>query len=250
MKLTPALLPLALLIVMFSACDSEPTADSIVNEVIAKSGGELYDKIDVEFDFRDIHYRAYRKEGMFSYERFIEDSLGQIHDVLTNDAFYRELNGDVVDVIDTMAVKYQRSVNSVWWFALLPKPLIDPAVNRKLLGESEIKGKMYYEIQVTFEQEGGGEDYTDVFVFWVNKETMNFDYMAYNYHVDGGGSRFREAINVQNVGGIQWVDWNNFKPKEEYEGSKIDEYETLWLEEKMELLSEIELRNIGVKPLD
>jgi len=235
----------ALLTIILLSCDNRPDAQEIVNKMMQNSGGDLYLQSDIEFDFRDIHYRAFRDGGTYSYERTFADSLGQIHDVLNNNGFYRELNGQMLDVIDTMAVKYARSVNSVIYFALLPYALNDEAVKKKLIGEAEIKGKKYFKIEVTFDHEGGGEDFTDIFVYWVNQKTNNFDYMAYIYHVDGGGTRFREAYNPRYVEGLRFVDYINYEPKDGI-NAPIKDYDKLWLDNKMEELSRIENINISV----
>ncbi len=237
-------LPVCLTIIFFG-CNNPPCAQEITDKLIQNAGGDLYLKSDIEFDFRKIHYRAFRDDGKYSFERTIEDSVGRIHDVLNNDEFYRKINGQRVEVIDTMAVKYARSVNSVIYFALLPYSLNDAAVNKILLDEVEIKGKKYFKIKITFNQEGGGEDFNDIFVYWVNQETYHFDYMAYLYYVDGGGMRFREAYNPRFVEGIRFVDYINYKPKEGIE-APIEDFDKLWLEGKMEELSRIENINIGI----
>lgn len=93
-----------------------------------------------------------------------------------------------------MALKYYNSVNSVHYFAYLPQGLNDKAVQKELLGEVVLKGEPYYKVRVTFAQEGGGNDYEDVFIYWFHKQKFTMDYLAYEFHVDGGGMRFREAV--------------------------------------------------------
>jgi hypothetical protein len=145
-----------------------------------------------------------------------------------------------------MAVKYTASVNTVHYFALLPYGLNDAAVNKSSLGEVTIKNKVYHKIKVTFSQEGGGEDYEDVFVYWIDAETFKADYIAYSYIEDDGvGIRFREAYNERMVNGLRFVDYNNYKS----EDATMD---LLGLDKAFEsgslkLLSKIELENIVVK---
>ena len=71
---------------------------------------------------------------------------------------------------------------------------------------------------MTFEQEGGGEDFDDVFLYWFDKEDYSMDYLAYLYHTDGGGIRFREAFNQREVNGVLVQDYINLRPEDE----KID----------------------------
>ncbi|MEL7534879.1 MAG: DUF6503 family protein, partial [Bacteroidota bacterium] len=106
---------------------------------------------------------------------------------------------------------YSNSVNSVLYFIRLPYGLNDPAVNKKYLGEESIKGKKYHKIEVTFEQEGGGKDYDDVFVYWLDQQSHYLDYLAYSYETDGGGLRFRKAFNARTIGGIRFQDYVNYK---------------------------------------
>jgi len=73
----------------------------------------------------------------------------------------------------------------------------------------------YYKLKVTFDQDGGGDDFDDTYVYFFNKATFKPDYLAYDFHVNGGGMRFREAYNERYVNGIRFVDYNNMKPIDE-----------------------------------
>ena len=144
-----------------------------------------------------------------------------------------------------MAVKYTSSVNSVHYFALLPFGLNDAAVNKSSLENVTIKDKLYHKIKVWFSQEGGGEDFEDVFIYWIDTETFKADYIAYSYIEDDGvGIRFREAYNERIVNGLRFVDYNNYKSEEAtMDVIGLDKaFETGHLK----LLSKIELENIVV----
>jgi hypothetical protein len=222
------------------------TAQQIVDKAIEKAGGNLYEKAHIEFDFRNIHYISSRRGSKYSYERVQTDSTGRkIHDVLTNKGFERFINDTLVQVVDSMANKYANSVNSVHYFAYLPYGLNDKAAHKKLLGEKTIKGKNYYFIEVTFSEENGGDDHSDVFLYWVNKETFSVDYLAYLYHTDEGGIRFREAFNQTTVNGIKLADYKNHKPF----ADDIDFYQIgeLFDAGKLELVSEIVNENVVVE---
>ena len=82
-------------------------------------------------------------------------------------------------------------------------------------------------------------------MYWFNKQSFTVDYLAYEFHVDGGGIRLREAINPRMVNGIRFVDYKNYKPKEKVAISSI---EALFKADKLELLSEIVLTDIEVTP--
>jgi hypothetical protein len=224
-----------------------PEAQRIIDRCIEVHGGNRYLQSDVSFDFRGMHYRALRHNGLFSYERQFEDERGRIHDVLNNDGFTRTINNEPEMLDDEWAGRYKRSVNSVIYFALLPYALNDPAVRKEYLGMEIIADRDYHKIEVTFEQEGGGRDFEDVFVYWIHPDTYTMDYMAYEFFTDGGGIRFREAFNRQEAGGILFADYRNYQPV----GSDITVYETgrAFVEARLEMVSLIELENIRVQPL-
>jgi len=234
-----------LLLLVVIGCADQPNANKIIDNAIDTSGGQLYQNTIIDFDFRDKHYKSIRDGGSFQYERIYLDSIEAIRDVLNNQEFKRYINGELTDVADTMAVKYTASVNSVLYFALLPYGLNDAAVNKTYLGESTIKGNSYHKIKVTFEQEGGGEDYQDVFIYWVNQKSFAIDYLAYSYEEDDGvGARFREAYNARNVNGIRFVDYVNYK----YEGDQysLSDYDKAFEANEMNKLSVIEIENVAV----
>jgi Family of unknown function (DUF6503) len=236
------------ILVTLTSCKKEIplSAQDIVDKTIEVSGGDKYLNAEIDFDFRDKHYRSVREGGKFQYERQFQDSIGIIKDVLNNDRFQRFVNDALTKIPDSMAVKYTSSVNSVHYFALLPYGLNDAAVNKSSLGEVSIKDKLYYKIKVTFSQEGGGEDYEDVFIYWIEAETFKANYIAYSYIEDDGvGIRFREAYNERFINGLRFVDYNNYKS----EDATMD---LLGLDKAFEsgslkLLSKIELENIEVK---
>jgi len=70
-------------------------------------------------------------------------------------------------------------------------------------------------VNILDNQEGGGDDFDDTYVYFFNKSTFKPDYLAYDFHVNGGGMRFREAYNERYVNGIRFVDYNNMKPIDE-----------------------------------
>lgn len=220
-------------------------ADNIIKQSIVSSGGSRLDVSVVEFDFRDIHYKANRFSGKFELLRISKDSINVITDHLSNSGFTRYINDSLVSVPDSMSTKYAASVNSVHYFSVLPYGLDGKAVNKTYLNDIVIKGKSYHKIKVTFSQDGGGEDFEDVFIYWVNTETKKVDYLAYSYNeVDGKGFRFREAYNERYIKGIRFVDYNNYKPKAT--DIQLKNMDKMFIKKELELLSKIELENVSV----
>ena len=240
-------IPFIFLFLVLIACvdkGEQLTAQKIIDKSIQWSCNGYCENVSVEFMFRERKYVRIRNGGLFDYRRITYADEGVITDILSNDGFKRLVNDTLVQIPDSMAMKYSNSVNSVHYFSQLPFGLNDKAVNKKLVGTDTIKGNLYYQVQVTFDKEGGGKDFEDVFIFWVEKEDFSLDYFAYEYFTDDGGIRFREAYNERIVNGIRFLDYNNYKP-----GSKdtdllgiSDQFE----EGSLELLSKIEIEDIRV----
>ncbi len=239
-------LGLFFLLLLISSCNETSKKNLTVQEIVDKSievaGGKLYERSTISFKFRDKNYISESKDNTLK-RIFNSDSLRYI-DIKTNDSFQRYVDDVLVEISDSLAIVYGNSVHSVFYFAQLPYRLNDPAVNKELLSEVKIKGKDYYVIQVTFDQENGGDDFDDTYLYWMNKETFMPDYLAYDFHTDGGGVRFREAYNERYVNGIRFVDYKNYKP----EDSKTPVLQTanLFESNQLELLSDIKLENVKV----
>ena len=231
-----------------SAEKTSGPAQRIVDDAILAHGADKVSGSRIEFDFRDRHYVSERKGGLFRYERIFTDSSGsRVYDVLSNDGFRREVDGERVEVTEERSKAYSNSVNSVLYFALLPYYLNDPAVQKAYLGESRIKGEPYHKVKITFRQEGGGKDFEDVFIYWFHRDRKTMDFFAYNYQTDGGGARFREAYNIREVNGIRFADFINYKPRTET--MAVESFDRLYETGGMEELSRIETKDPGVVPL-
>ncbi|MGI9546964.1 MAG: DUF6503 family protein, partial [Flavobacteriaceae bacterium] len=181
------------------SCKNKPSAvlsaEQIIDKAIEQAGGELYSCSHIDFVFRDRQYSMEYNENRKILKRIFEMDSSRVMDIRKNNSFVRKINDNQVIIPDSMARKYSNSVNSVHYFAYLPYGLNDRAVKKKLLGERKIKGQDYYVIEVTFDQQDGGEDFEDIYIYWINKESFTPDFLAYEFHVDGGGMRFREAYN-------------------------------------------------------
>lgn len=234
---------LAFLIATFYSCDdSKP--QRIVDNAIDAHGGKAYRSFHLEFDFRNRHYTASRKGGLFTYTREFTDTTGVIKDVLNNDGFTRLRNGAVLDITDERKQAFTRSVNSVIYFALLPFGLNDDAVNKRWVKEAIIKNEPYDVVRVTFDQMDGREDHSDVFLYWFHQEKHTMDYFAYSYETEGGGLRFREAVNPRRAGGILWQDYVNYKPADK--SIPLEDLEPMFVSGSLEKLSEIKMENVKV----
>ena len=240
---------LVLIILFFASCSEEKkqlTADEIVNKAIKNAGGERYKNAEIDFVFRNKEYKSRREGGKFSLERKLTDSTGKkIHDVLNNKGFQRFVNDSLVEVKDSLKVVYGNSVNSVHYFVQLPYGLNAEAANKELIGKDSISGREYYEVKVTFAQNGGGTDHEDEYMYWIDTRNFEVDYLAYSFEINEGGLRFRKAFNHRIIEGIRFVDYENYK----YEdlSTPLDELDDLFEKRELELLSIIETKDVNVK---
>lgn len=238
---------IAFSVFLFFSCkkgNEELTAQQIIDKTIEASGSAKVKNVTLHFDFHDISYRAIRENGIFELSRTFKEGDSVIFDKLSNNGFVREINGKTIKISDSLANVYSESVNSVHYFSVLPFGLNDKAVNKKLIGEAKIKTDNYYKVLITFDQEGGGVDYEDEFIYWINKSDFQIDYLAYTFHVNGGGIRFREVTKESFIEGIRFVNYNNYKSKSD--SVKISKLENLFLKDELEKVSEINLENIQV----
>lgn len=238
---------LILLVIGFSCSSPTPTAQEVVDNAIEFSGTTKLKNASASFTFRGIPYSYSNLNGVFEYKRLQLDSIGnEVEDVLNNEGLIRYINKEVSPITEERRAAYTSSVNSVIYFAFLPGSLNDAAVYKTYVGEVEIKNKIYHKIKVTFNPDGGGEDYEDVFYYWFDREDYSMDYLAYSYNEeDGKGLRFREAYNSRTINGVIIQDYVNYKPTiENQDLALIDE---AFKNEQLVKLSVIELEEVSLK---
>jgi hypothetical protein len=209
-------------------------------------GSELIDENRITFQLRNYNYIwDYTDAGRLQQRSTIDTLENTITDIWIGDNFYRLKNKDTLEITPEAINKYKNSINSVFYFAFLPKSLTDEAVHATLLGEVEIKENTYYKIKVTFSEEGGGEDYEDIFLFWIHKNNYKLDYLAYQYFTEGGGMRFRATSNHHKLGDIILQDYNNYKPQDYFDDFlSID---SLFMKDELILVSRVDLERLDVR---
>jgi hypothetical protein len=214
----------------------------IIRASIEAHGGKDYEKAAFSFDFRNRSYSFKNNKGLFEYTMREEKEDKITEDILTNDRFERKVNGEIQKLSEEDVAKYSGSLTSVIYFVLLPYKLNDPAVLLKDKGETTIKGEAYDVMEIRFKEEGGVEDFHDIYYYWINQETHFVDYLAYQFLVDdGSGTRFRAAYNQITSKGIRFQDYGNYKSTYE---TPLDSLPILFENENLEKLSVIELENL------
>lgn len=187
-------------------------ADSIINKTIEVHGGKLYNSASYSFLFRGNKY-SFKNEGnnyTYTTEKTVDNKL--IFDELHNGKFQRKIDKEITPLSEKQKSACANALNSVMYFSLIPYKLNDKSVNKEYIGETIIKNKNYHTIKVAFDEDGGGKDFKDEFLYWINASDFTLDYFAYKYDVDGGGIRFRSFFNRRNIDGIIFQDYINWKP--------------------------------------
>ena len=222
-------------------------ADSLVHAAIAAAGQWRLDTATVSFRFRDRVYGLDRRDGRYVYTRTWTDTAtgAEVVDVLTNDDFLRTEDGRAARLKPADAERYGAAVNSVVYFAFLPRWLADPGAVRRYEALDTLGGRAYHRLRVRFRENGGGADFRDEFLYWLDAEDLSLDYLAYDYATDGGGVRFRESFNERAVGGVTVRDYRNFAPPEA-SSLTLDEMADAWLAGDLELLSTVALEEVRV----
>ncbi|WP_299781519.1 DUF6503 family protein [uncultured Formosa sp.] len=216
-------------------------SQKIIKEAIAAHGGDLYDSANYSFVFRKNTFQFKNDKSNYEYTKLYKKGDSAIIDVLKNGHFTRTVNNKIVELSDKAIASGTGSINSVIYFATLPYKLNDKAVNSKLIESINVKGKNYDAIQVTFNEEGGGEDHDDQYFYWINKDTKKIDYLAYNYSVNEGGVRFRVAYNTRVVDGITFQDYTNYEAEV---GTPLKDLPILFEANKLKELSKIKTENV------
>ena len=234
-----------LMYIFLLSCSSEYSKEKQIIEKSMQVYGWNQKEFSIVFDFRDYKYKLTRKPNFFSYQRSILREGVLIKDVMTsNTKLKRYLDEIPLKLSDSLKDIYSNSLNSVMYFFQLPRPLNDPAVIANYKGEKTISNKVYWALEVKFQEKDGGKDFQDEFRYWIDPKSGHIDYLAYSYLTEGGGTRFRKAKNVRENNGFIFQDYTNFRPVKKF--TSLDSLPILYEKGKLILVSEIENKNIKV----
>ena len=223
---------------------SKITAEEIIDKCIETHGHEKFKEIHLEFTFRDYDYMLHRDKLQTIYSRKTKVDTLTITDVYPlKKRLKRKINGQEIELSDSLAQKFQTSLNSVMYFVELPNKLKDPTVITEYLGEKIINDDSYHVLKISFDPYSN-DDHQDEYRYWINSKTFTMDYFAYSFQVDGGGTRFRKAINRREIKGVVFQDYENYRPIEKY--VPLDTIPDLLIEGKLLMVSLIEKRNISL----
>ena len=222
-----------------------PSAQDVLNKSIEKHGYHPNQQLKIGFDFRENHFEANIDGGNETYTRVSDQNGNNIVDVISKSSFSRRVNNVEIDIAhDTLSSQYSDEIKSVLYFALLPHAANKDVISRQLMTPINLNGNPYYKVEVTYNLNGGGRDFENVFVYWIHQENYTIDYLAYSYYTNGGGVRFREAYNQREVNGVVFQDYVNYTIDSDFPAHELDyAFETGLLRE----VSKIDLKNVVVE---
>ncbi len=236
---------LAVLLAVGACTGPQSGPQEIIDRAIERYGGDRFDNVHITFEFRGTPFEVTRQDGRFRYQRIVTDGTGEaVVEVMDNEGSWAESGGSRVSLSTEEIYDLETAVNSLIYFGFLPFRLDDEAVILTDLGTATIDGESYDKVEVTFEREGGGVDWDARFVHWIHQDDSTLDYLAYAYSRDGGGTRFRRAVNRRERGGIVIQDYENYAG--DPATSDIALYDRSYEDGALELLSMVELEGVEV----
>lgn len=243
-----------LVLVGITGCrpSNPPEAKEILWQARKAHGSEMLKRAIVRFVFRGKSFEVRRFDGLFLYKRRYTDAAGTVEETLSNSGITQSINGKPQLLDEKVKAKIETDLNSVVYFALLPFNLADEAVQSEYLGQAEIAGEPYHKIEVRFTPSNGGKDWQDRYIYWFHQSSGTMDYLAYYYHTNETGSRFRKAVRVRDRLGVRFADYENYADTENTD-QKIREdlvsFPVRFEQGRLRLLSEVNLEEISVVPL-
>ena len=248
-SLRPALIASAALGLLFACGPGPDESTRAVATSIDRHGGDVFERSRIQFTFRDTRFEVVRDGGRFRYERSYPGPDGlMVREILHNDGVELWIGDRQAPLDAPERARIREAINSVVYFNFLPFHLNDPPVRLRDLGEDQIAGEPYHRIEVTFREEGGGDDWDDRFVHWIHRDDHTLDYFAYRYHRGEGGTRFRRAVNRREIGGVLVQDQENFRSVDPI--GDIADYGQRFDEGSVELVSMVEMEDVRVEPLE
>lgn len=224
---------------------------AIVDRAIEHHGGDLYERSRTTLQLcsrsgcYDVESAIWRGWYSHTVERDRDD--GRLSVQATNDWVRRWRDGEPVPVPPEEEQRLRDFVMERVYFAFLPYRLNDPSARRWDQGVEEWEGRRLHRVKVTFEP-GSSTDAQDEFVYWFDLESGRLEQFAYTYDRGEGGLRFRRAVDHRRVGGILFFDQENLGV--DGDGLSVDALDPDYVRDRLEPISRVVLREVGVEPLE
>jgi hypothetical protein len=251
---SPPWLTLALLVctlLLAAPAAAQDTAQQVVDRAIAFHGGDLYESTETSLTLTSLS-GSFRVISRVDGGRFDHTVIGTTREGAerkirsTNDTVELWLDGVSQKVRPKEEQRLRDVVNARVYFPFLPYRLNDPGVHKRDLGFEEWDGRRLHKIKVTFES-GSSTDADDEYLYWFDPETGRLEQFAYSFHTGGGGLRLRKGFNYRRVGGILFMDSENWGI--DGRGHDVEEITPELAEEGLERISTVTVTDVEVRPL-
>lgn len=250
---TLAVLAVFTLLAAPAAADNLP----IVDKSIDFHGGDLYEHVEIRFEIAsksgafDVEVR--QDGGMYRYAVIDDTDEGRRSVIATNDDVQVLLGGEPQEVPAEREQGLRDYVSARIYFPLLPYRLSDPSADQEDLGVEtwpieDGRTRELHKVKVTFEA-GSSSGAEDEYLYWFDPETGRLEQFAYSFR---GGLRFRVAENFRRVNGLLFSDQENYGIdwEDESDAVPVDAITPEFVDEELEHVSTVRLRDIWVEPLE
>ncbi len=221
---------------------------ALVDRAIAQHGGEAYGHTETSLDICSksgcFHVETRTQKDRFDF-KVAGKASGRHREVSSVGGLTTvKLDGETIAVDGTAMQRHIDWAMARIYFCFLPYRLNDPGVYKQDLGLTDWGGRTFHRIKVTFEP-GSSTDASDEYMYWFDPETARLEFFAYTYDDNGGGLRFRRAINHRRFGGILFFDQENFGT--EGAGLSVDLIDEAFVRNKLRHVSTVRLEDIEVR---
>ncbi len=223
---------------------------AIIDQAIEFHGGETFRSSETELDMCSksgcFHIRARRDGGLFDFE--VAGRAGDAHQRVrwSNDHLEVWRDQEPIPIEPAKRQKYMDWVSARTYFPFLPFGLNDPSVYKTDLGKERWHGKALHKVKVTFEP-GSSTDASDEYMYWLDPQTGRVEQFAYSFEGNPGGLRFRRAENHRRIGGLLFFDQENLGTAGDE--LRVDHITPDFVEQRMQAISNVELKRIEVRSL-
>jgi hypothetical protein len=151
----------------------------------------------------------------------------------------------------------RRFVSARVYFAFLPYRLNDPGVEKLDFGIVDWEGRRLHKVRIRFgggPRAAGGDEgaetaqTSDEYMYWLDPESGEVVYFAYDFVGEPNGIRFRRAFNPRRIGGILFFDQENLGL--DGDGLDVGAIDPRFVAERLKPISKVELSRIEVRPID
>jgi hypothetical protein len=223
----------------------------LVDRSILFHGGELYRSTETRLLLCSksgcFEVTARLDGGLYTYTVTGMVSAVKRTVVASNDQLAWTQNGERRPVPTEFDQRLRDWVMEKVYFCFLPYRLNDPGTFKEDRGLEVWSDRQLHKIKVTFQADPGDRP-PDEYLYWFDPESARLEQFAYRYSGSPGGLRFRRLINFRKVGGILFADQENWG----VEGDEfvVDQVTQKFIENRMRLVSQVSLKDIGVRTVD